>query len=47
MSPLAGSYSNGLLDALLLLAGSIYVLRPLAQAALAQITPRAQRPALT
>jgi len=47
MSPLAGSYSNGLLDALLLLAGSIYVLRPLAQAALAQITPRPQRPALT
>lgn len=33
MSPLAGSYSNGLLDSLLMLGGTLYVLAPLARAA--------------
>jgi hypothetical protein len=33
MSPLAGSYSNGLLDSLLMLGGTLYVLAPLAREA--------------
>jgi len=35
MSPLAGSYSNGLLDSLLMLAGTAYALAPVARAAAA------------
>lgn len=34
MSPLAGTYSNGLLDSVLMLAGALYVLAPLAREAL-------------